>query len=313
MIKIILTVGIPSAGKSSWAIQEVNKDPTKTVRLNRDSLRNMLNGYVFTDKNEKLVSEINKAGLTAALKAGFEQIILDETNLDKRNFTSVCKIAKEANVDCMVIEKHFYIDLEKALERNSKREGRARVPDEIIHKHWKKSGKEQFKFYHTKTEIFKKRDYCLDVPFVPMAQDVNKPQALVCDLDGTLALFAGKRSPYNPSNCDLIDEPNIPVLTTLKTFYDQNYKLIFCTGREDKYEPESRRFIENCLGHKDYILLMRKSDDHRKDFIVKTELFEEYIKDQYYVLFVLDDRNQVVNDCWRKMGLTCFQVAPGDF
>jgi len=33
---------------------------------------------------------------------------------------------------------------------------------------------------------------------------------------------------------------------------------------------------------------------------------------KYHVEFVLDDRNQVVN-FWRYLGLTCFQVAEGDF
>ena len=36
------------------------------------------------------------------------------------------------------------------------------------------------------------------------------------------------------------------------------------------------------------------------------------IKDKYQVDYVLDDRNQVV-EMWRSLGLTCLQVADGDF
>jgi hypothetical protein len=43
------------------------------------------------------------------------------------------------------------------------------------------------------------------------------------------------------------------------------------------------------------------------------EIYFEHINDQFYVEFVLDDRNQVV-DTWRKdLKLNCFQVNYGDF
>jgi len=57
---------------------------------------------------------------------------------------------------------------------------------------------------------------------------------------------------------------------------------------------------------------MRPTGDNRKDAIVKREIFDREIRDRYRILFVLDDRNQVV-DMWRELGLTCLQVAPGDF
>ena len=57
---------------------------------------------------------------------------------------------------------------------------------------------------------------------------------------------------------------------------------------------------------------MRRTKDFRKDAIVKTELFDAHIRGRYEVLFVLDDRNQVV-EMWRVMGLPCLQVAAGDF
>ena len=58
---------------------------------------------------------------------------------------------------------------------------------------------------------------------------------------------------------------------------------------------------------------MRDGADLRKDSIVKREFYDNEIRDQYFVEFVLDDRNQVV-DMWRKdLGLTCLQVNYGDF
>ena len=57
---------------------------------------------------------------------------------------------------------------------------------------------------------------------------------------------------------------------------------------------------------------MRKNNDFRGDEIIKKEIYIEKIKDKYNILFVLDDRQKVVN-MWRDLNLTCLQVANGDF
>jgi len=59
------------------------------------------------------------------------------------------------------------------------------------------------------------------------------------------------------------------------------------------------------------VLLMREDGDMRSDAKIKQELFEKWI-DEDKVWFVLEDRNICV-DMWRGLGLTCLQVAPGDF
>lgn len=57
---------------------------------------------------------------------------------------------------------------------------------------------------------------------------------------------------------------------------------------------------------------MRPTKDNRPDTVVKKELFEAHIDGRYDVAFVVDDREGVVRQ-WREMGLTCFQVAEGNF
>jgi hypothetical protein len=117
--------------------------------------------------------------------------------------------------------------------------------------------------------------------------------------------------------------PNWPVIQTILAHYKAGRQIIFCSGREDKYRPETIRFIEKyCLvgsvlssgpAHPiQYQLFMRKTDDFRKDSIIKEEIYQGEIEGKYNVLCVLDDRNQVV-EFWRAKGLVCFQVAPGDF
>ena len=50
------------------------------------------------------------------------------------------------------------------------------------------------------------------------------------------------------------------------------------------------------------------------DEVLKKKMLLEFVGDEWRseVFCVFDDRQKVV-DMWRDLGLTCFQVAPGDF
>lgn len=57
---------------------------------------------------------------------------------------------------------------------------------------------------------------------------------------------------------------------------------------------------------------MRPAGDKRRDDIIKAEIFDQHIRGHHNILLVLDDRDSVVK-MWRSMGLTCLQVAEGNF
>jgi predicted kinase len=325
MLKVIMPVGIPGSGKSTWAKAEVAKDPNNWVRVNNDDLRSMMNGSVWSADYEKMVTDARNYLIRDALKRG-KNVIVDNLNLNRRHFDTVCQIAKSVNRDVQVMEKMFYVELEEAIARDAAREGKAKVGEEVINKWWKESGKKQFKFTHPRVQMFNQNSFSQD-EYAKPDHDASLPNAIICDLDGTLALLNG-RNPYDASLCE-DDSPNLPVLETLKHFYNAGYKIIFCSGREDKYMQPTINFIETYVTVPNprltqdpmetlqdepikYKLFMRKSDDFRKDTVIKSELYNDHIKGRYNVFFVLDDRTQVV-DSWRKLGLTCFQVAPGDF
>jgi predicted kinase len=320
MIKVEMLVGIPGSGKSTYAKQIVAKNPSNWVRVNNDDLRAMMNGSVWSADYEKIVTDARNYLIRDALKRG-KNVIVDNLNLNRRHFDDVCKIAKSVNADIQVFEKAFYIEFDEAMERNSKREGAARVPDDVIKKWWKESGKQQFKFFKPRVEIYtERRGNSSTVEAPPYINGLQ--EAVLCDLDGTLALIHG-RSPYDASNCDIKDLPNVPVIETVLAHFKAGREIIFCSGREDKYRPETIRFIERYCQLKAFVtdgplrpiqyeLFMRKTDDFRKDAIIKEEIYQNEIEGKYNVLCVLDDRNQVVS-YWRSKGLTCFQVAEGDF
>lgn len=325
MIKVILTVGAPASGKSTWAKAEVAKDPSNYVRISNDDLRAMMNGSVWSSDYEKIITDARNYLIRDALKRG-KNIIIDNVNANRRHFDDTCKIAKSVNIDVQVFEKPFYAELEELLERDAKREGKARVGEAVVNKWYKELGKTQFKFYKPRVEVYKQQMGHHNQQVEGPAYDSSLSEAVICDLDGTLALIHN-RSPYDASDCDVKDLPNTPVIQTVLAHYGQNRTIIFCSGREDKYRPETERFIEKHLteqirldteGYRvetrpiKYQLYMRKTDDFRKDAIIKEEIYQAHIEGKFNVLLVLDDRDQVVT-FWREKGLTCFQVAPGNF
>ncbi|KQW98807.1 hypothetical protein [Flavobacterium sp. Root420] len=141
-------------------------------------------------------------------------------------------------------------------------------------------------------------------------QNIDLPKAIICDFDGTLALMNG-RNPFDASKCDN-DLLNHPVANLLKNYKTLGYKILLVSGRENVYKEATLRFLEKHEITFDE-LLMRRAKDYRKDSIIKTEIYNDFIKRKYFIEFVLDDRNQVV-DTWRKdLKLPCFQVYYGNF
>ncbi len=303
--KIYLTVGAPATGKSTWAKSKVSEDPNNYLRINNDDLRQSFNGGVWSHDYEKLIKQTRESLIKLGLSNG-KNIIIDNINADKNLFKDVCKIVEAANVDCIIIEKPFYEELDVLLERDSQRKGSAKVGEAVVRKWFKKLGGKLHNNYDPRIETFVKKQYTNK-----LKQDENLPKAIISDLDGTLALFEHHRGPYDATNCDN-DLPYVPVVESVKAFYKLGYKVLFCSGREDKYKEPTIKFIEKYLPGLEYQLFMRKSGDMRKDSIIKEEIYRNNIEGKYYISHIYDDRVQVVS-LWRSLGLTCFQVAPGEF
>ena len=136
-----------------------------------------------------------------------------------------------------------------------------------------------------------------------------KQKAIICDLDGTLALMNG-RDPFEFEKCgdDLLNEPVLKVVLAL---WNEGYAVLLVSGR---FERVRSLTVEWLARHQVPYqgLFLRADGDYRKDAIVKPELYEAEIAPHYEVVLALDDRDQSVQ-CWRDLGLVCFQVAPGNF
>lgn len=322
MRTILVYKGLPGCGKSTEAKKLLKKEPDRWKRVNRDDIRNMVDDGFFSKENEDFVSIVSDAIVRKALADGYD-VILDNTHLSPQSLKKIHNLAEGVG-DVQVVEKAFNEPVSVCLERNAKREGKARVPDEVIHRMAKSSGIDKGKKLQDSVTYYLPRNNAAPNDSVV---DESLPKAVLCDLDGTLAKI-GNRSPYDASQCDIVDHPNWPVIQTVLLLYSAGVKIVFMSGRDSKYREPTIRFIERwCrLEHGlnassatpsvneviEYELHMRGTGDMRKDSVVKEELYNENVRDKYNVLFTLDDRNQVV-DFWRSIGLTCFQVADGAF
>ena len=159
---------------------------------------------------------------------------------------------------------------------------------------------------------------------------MNKRKAIIVDVDGTLALMGG-RDPFDYDKVHF-DKPNQPVIDLVKRLVGSDPKnrsikdldVFIFSGRMNvpfdipvdsfsDVQNATAWWLDKYLGfdYWDY-LDMRVNKDYRKDSIVKKEFYDK-IKDTHDVLWVIDDRDQVV-DMWRNdLGLPTLQVADGDF
>lgn len=301
MQTIWILKGLPGSGKSTWAKEQVLREPGKYKRINKDDLRAMLDAGKWSPENEKFVLGVRNSIATDALRRGMN-VIVDDTNLDSDHYKNILNLVKSLNIEAFVTEKFFPCDIDECIKRDAARSHP--VGEDVILKMAKRypratAGK-------PKCETVYKM-ICVD-PYQP-TEDL--PKALICDLDGTLALI-DHRNPYDASLCEL-DGLCVPVANTVKAFYEKGYKIIFASGRMDDYRPQTENFLKYHLPDMEYLLLMRKSGDSRKDSIIKREIFDNHIRNSYNVEFVLDDRNSVVQTWRHELGLTCFQVADGNF
>lgn len=150
--------------------------------------------------------------------------------------------------------------------------------------------------------------------------DTSLPSCIICDLDGTLA-FHTSRKFYEENRCDEDScDPRLALLLDWIMSYGMD--IIFITGRQELYRDKTMDWIKSHLhnwrqqklsGMGSRIdLFMRKTGDKRPDQVIKKEIYDKYIKDEFNVLCVFEDRNKVV-EMWRDEGLLCCQVYDGDF
>lgn len=317
-VRLVICRGLPASGKTTFARKWVARDHLRRARVNRDDLRQMMDdGEYVKGVTEQRIMAARDATISRLLERGVS-VICDDTNLPNRTVRDLVALAARAKAD-WEIEDFTTVTVETCIARNEVRKDKAPLGYGVIqgmHSRFLHGRKLPLEFLPGDEESFATRTL-----YTP---DETLPLAFICDIDGTIAL-KGDRDPFDETRVHE-DRPNPIVIEQVNEKILLGYQPIFLSGRTEGCYGDTMKWlrqniqydepgvVNDCgLVEKPFRLIMRPSGDHRKDWIVKKELFDKYIRNEYNVRFVLDDRQQVV-DMWREvLGLTCFQVAPGDF
>src|SRR5258708_1584469 len=115
MRTVILTLGVAGSGKSTWAKQQVREHPEQYVRVNKDSLRYMLFGGVYTHDNEQLVECLRDEAILIALRNGFDPIC-DDINIQPRHIEHIQALV--VDIASVQIQDFSSVPLNLCIERD---------------------------------------------------------------------------------------------------------------------------------------------------------------------------------------------------
>ncbi len=141
-------------------------------------------------------------------------------------------------------------------------------------------------------------------------------KAIIFDIDGTLADVEHRK--HHLPNWDrfFAEMHNDPVIEPVGWLFKElcldansrEYAVLVVTARPDNYESVTRDWIEERLSTGYDRMYMRKTDDFRRDAVVKAEILQKIMDDGYEPFLVIDDRPEVV-DMWRSFGIATLQCA----
>lgn len=149
---------------------------------------------------------------------------------------------------------------------------------------------------------------------------------IIFDLDGTLADIEDRRKFsdlgdgkiewskfFDPNNIKM-DKPKHDVINILKTFSKDGFSIAIFSGRSKDTEQETIKWLESNNIKWDILQMrpMSRAFKFMPDDKLKQMWLDEIFPDKEDIMAVFDDRDKVVN-MWRSNGLTCCQVAPGNF
>jgi predicted kinase len=317
--------GLPASGKSTYAERWLAEDPERRFRINWDDLRLQMFGsnWKWNRDGEKLMQEQSREQAAAAIVLG-KSVIIDNTNLTEGARAKWQKLASDFGAS--YVQHEIDTPVAECVRRDRQRE--KRVGRAVI---------ERMALFHG----------FIDWNELPPKWSPSKgePDIVIVDIDGTLSEPGGRlrhvKGTYTckpdckatelqrcKGHCqacgakftprwDLFhaevdkDAPK-PRIAKLVKCLSLHYWIIIVSGRSPEHGCgiKTEDWLEQHLGIPYLHLFMRQSGDYKPDYEHKKEILD--LLPKHRIAFCLDDRQQVV-DMWRENGLTCLQVANGDF
>lgn len=299
--KMIVLKGLPGCGKSTYAKTVLESDP-KAIRLNKDTMREMLHFGGYHGRNERYVVEAEYA-MAEKFLAKEMTVVVDDTNLNPVHINYYKALADEHGAEFDLVE--FDTSLDDCIIRDKQRElaGERFVgADNIINMAY------QFGFIKQEREM------------------------VVFDMDGTLTnldhrrhlvkdLQDGEKPDWDKffSQCDK-DTPRVDTFDRMRAAYLSGKEVVICSARPEDYREKSEKWLEANGGwiiesNGDRVpmytrLIMRKHKDYRQDTIVKKEMLDKYL-DKTKIIKWYDDRPVVIR-MLRDNGINVEDVGNGE-
>lgn len=290
--KAIITIGVSGSGKTTWASKQNDyfnlcRDDIRKRICMRKSSKEILNQNmwsIYKWKWEKETSELHENHLSNLIGMRANAIISD-TNLNPKYRSPLIERLKAAGYDVEI--KEFPIRFDDAVKNDLKRLNS--VGKDVIYKQWL-----QWQAYlNEEGQVYE--------------PNIDLPNAIICDIDGTLAHMGDRRSPFEwcKVGLDQVDRDVAFIISQYQKVLGM--QVILLSGRDSVCRKETEQWLFDNHINYDH-LFMRPEGNNQKDTIIKRELFDKYVRDKYNVALVIDDRPQVLR-LWLDLGLKTLAVG----
>lgn len=298
MNKLIICRGLQGSGKSTFAKQWAEEDPTHRIRFNWDDIRNMMGKYWVPEReNTGIMKTLRASFLEDMMLKGWD-IIVDNMNLNPKDwefYENLVKVHNEKGGTQYEVEyMDFFIPVEECIRRDAMRPNP--IGEAVIRATWKR-----YKHFIICKEIENK--------FYNMrTYDANKRDCIIADIDSTLCVNLTRRSFYTDDWKEklIYDTPLAGPISILRAQkMTGTCDILIVTGRKDEGRTQTEEWLKTYNVPYDR-LFMRGQNDYTKSDIFKENILNNIILPKYNVLFALEDDNKCVQ-MYRRNGLICLQ------